>query len=534
MSDPLLYLPIHAPQDSDPQRGYKYKHSLSAGITPAQSNQQTVHINPIEVHRFFRNLSRGASKEYNPNIMANDNTDQQGVKPSAGERVDLATPALSICSSSRSASPTSHISSNVAMAAAMNKKNRQKNDKAVEVLNKNSVVIARFRTQTECAKYLQATPEAVSYHCSKKGGGICNGLVIRPCDNSDDIEFGLFDGAEEVRPKRRPQLKPETVDILKRWILSPDHKNNPYPTVKETATLMRKTGLDKTQLKHWFNNARKRILKPMLKKEKAASLQAEPPAPSPVVQEKRKAAPERKMKRPAKKTRVESDVENSDSSGTAGPSEAQVSQFGIMFGSERAGAGTLNAMHQEDSMAMGMTGTLNALHQEDSMAMGMTGNINPMSLGFNQAGPSAAAATAMMGMSGIPFDNSSDFLRNQSYQGISFGNNSFPPQQHQHQHQQIQPSPVVFKQQVASMAMKEATIAFKNMEDAYAMAKEIMSILSASGSITNIEEDPRVIDATAHAKKLHSVAMFKLKVSKRASEEAEKAFETMQGFHRLS
>jgi len=483
--------------------------------------------------------------------MANDNTDQQGVKPSAGERVDLATPALSICSSSRSASPTSHISSNVAMAAAMNKKNRQKNDKAVEVLNKNSVVIARFRTQTECAKYLQATPEAVSYHCSKKGGGICNGLVIRPCDNSDDIEFGLFDGAEEVRPKRRPQLKPETVDILKRWILSPDHKNNPYPTVKETATLMRKTGLDKTQLKHWFNNARKRILKPMLKKEKAASLQAEPPAASPVVQEKRKAAPERKMKRPAKKTRVESDVENSDSSGTAGPSEAQVSQFGIMFGSERAGAGTLNAMHQEDSMAMGMTGTLNAMHQEDSMAMGMTGtlnamhqedsmamgmtgNINPMSLGFNQAGPSAAAATAMMGMSGIPFDNSSDFLRNQSYQGISFGNNSFPPQQQQHQHQQIQPSPVVFKQQVASMAMKEATIAFKNMEDAYAMAKEIMSILSASGSITNIEEDPRVIEATAHAKKLHSVAMFKLKVSKRASEEAEKAFETMQGFHRLS
>mmetsp|Transcript_24670 Transcript_24670/g.37402 ORF Transcript_24670/g.37402 Transcript_24670/m.37402 type:complete len:164 (+) Transcript_24670:1-492(+) len=162
------------------------------------------------------------------------------------------------------------------------------------------------------------------------------------------------------------------------------------------------------------------------------------------------------------------------------------------------------------------------------MAMGMTGTINPMSLGFNRAGPSAAAATAMMGMSGIPFDNSSDFLRSQ---GISFGNNRFPPQQQQHQ--QIQPSPVVFKQQVASMAMKEATIAFKNMEDAYAMAKEIMSILSASGSITNIEEDPRVIEATAHAKKLHSVAMFKLKVSKRASEEAEKEFETMQGFHRL-
>mmetsp|Transcript_23466 Transcript_23466/g.36726 ORF Transcript_23466/g.36726 Transcript_23466/m.36726 type:complete len:85 (+) Transcript_23466:80-334(+) len=84
------------------------------------------------------------------------------------------------------------------------------------------------------------------------------------------------------------------------------------------------------------------------------------------------------------------------------------------------------------------------------------------------------------------------------------------------------------------MAMKEATIAFKNMEDAYAMAKEIMALLSASGSVTNVEEDPRVIEAAAYAKKLHSVALFKLKVSKRASEEAERAFELMQGLHRFT
>mmetsp|Transcript_26173 Transcript_26173/g.37361 ORF Transcript_26173/g.37361 Transcript_26173/m.37361 type:complete len:448 (-) Transcript_26173:108-1451(-) len=435
-----------------------------------------------------------------------------GARPPVG-RDDLTTPALSTCSTSRSASPASHNSSNIVMAAVINKKNRQKNDKAVEVLNKNNgAVIARFRTQTECAKYLQATPEAVSYHCSKKGGGVCNGLVIRPCNNSVGNKYGLFDGAEEGRPKRRPQLKPETVAILKQWILSPEHIDNPYPTPKETEILLRKTGLDKTQLKHWFNNARKRILKPILGKKKAAGSPADPASPSPVVQaqEKRKAVQEHvhTMKRSSKKPKDESHADNSNSSGMVNTSVAPVSQFGILFGSERAGAGALNSMPQDETMKMGMSNTR-----------------NPVSTGFNQGGPSAAAA--MMGMSDNAFDNSRDFSRIQAIQG----NNIFPQQQQQQQ--QTQPSPVVFKQQVASMAMKEATIAFKNMEDAYAMAKEIMALLSASGSVTNIEEDPRFLEATAHAKKLHSVALFKLKVSKKASEEAEKAFELMQGIHRL-
>eukprot|EP00986_Skeletonema_menzelii_P007263 scaffold2848_cov150-Skeletonema_menzelii.AAC.15 len=504
MSDPLLSLPIHTVVQEDPQLGYKYMHSLSTGISPTQPNQQNVDRNPIDVRRFFRNLSRSSSHEYNPNVMARSNADADllGVKPSATDRDESPTmPALSICSSSRSASPASN-TSNVDIAAAINRKLRQKSDRAVEVLNRNSVVIARFRTQTDCAKYLQATPEAVSYHCSNKGGGVCNGLVIRPCDNSDDNEYGLFDGAEEDRPKRRPQLKPETVAILKEWLLSPEHVENPYPTAKETEMLLLKTGLDKTQLKHWFNNARKRILKPILgKKKKAAGPQAEPTAQRPVAQEKRKAAPDQKMKRPSKKSRVESHTNNSRSSGTVSPHQAALSQFGIMFGSERAGAGALNAMPQTDSMP-----------QENTR--------NPLPGRFNQGGQSEAMATT------ITWDNlnkNSDHSMPESVQGKCFGNNNFPPQQ-----QQLPPH-VVFKQEVASMAMKEATIAFQNMEDAYAVAKKIMALLAASGSITNIEEDPRVIEATAHAKRLHSVALFKLKVSKRASEEAEKAFETMQG-----
>ena len=516
LTDPFLSLPIHAPHDDNPQQGFKYKHSLSGssdGIsTVPLVKKQNLRINPTEMQRFFRNLSRSASNEYNPNIMAKNAAADQGAKqssstPSAGDRDDLTSsasrfiihpwsaPSNSSCSSSRSAS---HASQSNARISSVNKKNRQKNDKAVEVLNNYSVVIARFRTQTDCAKYLQATPEAVSYHCSKKGGGVCNGLVIRPCDHAN--EFGLYDGAEEARPKKRPQLKPDTVAILKQWILSPEHMHNPYPSPNETKMLMQKTGLDKNQIKHWFNNARKRILKPILGKKKTAE-----PGKRQVVQEKRKAEPEPPTKRTSKKAKVESSPEpvNSGSSGTASPAELPLSQFGSMFGSERAGAGIVNTVPLGDSIAMGM----------------MTAG-SPMPFGLSQGGLSLAA----MGMRGNPFDNSSDFSRSQGIQGNSFVDSSFPPWQ-----EESEPSPVVFKQQVASMAMKEANIAFKNMEDAYAMAKEIMTILSSSGSSTNIEDDPRVIAATARAKKLHSVALFKLKVSKRASEEAEKAFEMMQG-----
>ena len=49
--------------------------------------------------------------------------------------------------------------------------------------------------------------------------------------------------------------------ILKEWLLSPEHVENPYPNQLEMSELEQKTGLDKAQVKHWFNNARKRILK---------------------------------------------------------------------------------------------------------------------------------------------------------------------------------------------------------------------------------------------------------------------------------
>jgi hypothetical protein len=50
-------------------------------------------------------------------------------------------------------------------------------------------------------------------------------------------------------------------------LLSPEHFTHPYPTPQDQAMLMQKTGIDKKQLKNWFTNARRRIWKPMLKKQ---------------------------------------------------------------------------------------------------------------------------------------------------------------------------------------------------------------------------------------------------------------------------
>lgn len=67
--------------------------------------------------------------------------------------------------------------------------------------------------------------------------------------------------------KSRRELPAGAVATLKAWLLSPEHFTHPYPTPQDQITLMNKTGIDKKQLKNWFTNARRRIWKPMLKKQ---------------------------------------------------------------------------------------------------------------------------------------------------------------------------------------------------------------------------------------------------------------------------
>ncbi len=80
-------------------------------------------------------------------------------------------------------------------------------------------------------------------------------------DCSDDEDGG------KGRNKSRRELPAGAVATLKAWLLSPEHFTHPYPTPQDQVMLMQKTGIDKKQLKNWFTNARRRIWKPMLKKQ---------------------------------------------------------------------------------------------------------------------------------------------------------------------------------------------------------------------------------------------------------------------------
>jgi hypothetical protein len=91
-------------------------------------------------------------------------------------------------------------------------------------------------------------------------------LMAEPYDDDDDLDMGSAGGGKE-RGKSRRELPAGAVATLKAWLLSPEHFTHPYPTPQDQAMLMQKTGIDKKQLKNWFTNARRRIWKPMLKKQ---------------------------------------------------------------------------------------------------------------------------------------------------------------------------------------------------------------------------------------------------------------------------
>lgn len=85
-------------------------------------------------------------------------------------------------------------------------------------------------------------------------------------DGSDSDHSG-GGGATTKKGKARRELPAGAVATLKAWLLSPEHFTHPYPTPQDQVMLMQQTGIDKKQLKNWFTNARRRIWKPMLKKQ---------------------------------------------------------------------------------------------------------------------------------------------------------------------------------------------------------------------------------------------------------------------------
>ena len=64
------------------------------------------------------------------------------------------------------------------------------------------------------------------------------------------------------KTKKSSSLPPDTVEYLKKWMMSPEHIAHPYPTEKEKAQIMADTGIELKQLTNWFVNNRKRYWKP--------------------------------------------------------------------------------------------------------------------------------------------------------------------------------------------------------------------------------------------------------------------------------
>lgn len=103
-------------------------------------------------------------------------------------------------------------------------------------------------------------------------------------DAADAADGGPTAGPAPSKKARR-ELPPHTVAILKGWMLSPEHVKHPYPTDEDKQMLLQKTGINMKQLTNWFTNARKRIWKPMMRREHSRQLQhaleldkARPPA----------------------------------------------------------------------------------------------------------------------------------------------------------------------------------------------------------------------------------------------------------------
>ena len=73
----------------------------------------------------------------------------------------------------------------------------------------------------------------------------------------------------------------DVIQLLKDWLLSDEHKANPYPTEQEKRELMQATGLTRKQLCNWFVNSRKRILQPQLGHRTTKRKKSPPPKVAP-------------------------------------------------------------------------------------------------------------------------------------------------------------------------------------------------------------------------------------------------------------
>ncbi|KAH7133755.1 hypothetical protein EDB81DRAFT_727209 [Dactylonectria macrodidyma] len=88
-----------------------------------------------------------------------------------------------------------------------------------------------------------------------------NGLALAPSTHASQYPVQLDEPNSSESHASTPskigaRFSKESIKVLKRWLDS--HRHHPYPSDKETELLQRQTGLNRTQVKTWLTNARRR------------------------------------------------------------------------------------------------------------------------------------------------------------------------------------------------------------------------------------------------------------------------------------
>ncbi|KAK0129390.1 hypothetical protein ONS95_001316 [Cadophora gregata] len=85
---------------------------------------------------------------------------------------------------------------------------------------------------------------------NSRSGSTGNLVSLRSSEENINAEFA------EIAPKVGPRFSRESIRILRGWLST--HHAHPYPTDEEKESLIRQTGLNKTQITNWLANARRR------------------------------------------------------------------------------------------------------------------------------------------------------------------------------------------------------------------------------------------------------------------------------------
>lgn len=149
--------------------------------------------------------------------------------------------------------------------------------RAAAVVPSSSPTVPSLRTNT-VIETTMSEGSAVSPSTSPPVANKKRKQTASPTDDaggngSDDARDGVKDQQQPSKKSRR-ELPPHTVAILKGWMLSREHVKHPYPTDEDKQMLLKKTGISMKQLTNWFTNARKRIWKPMMRREHSRQLQS--------------------------------------------------------------------------------------------------------------------------------------------------------------------------------------------------------------------------------------------------------------------